>query len=358
MSEKGRFKEIKEKIYIRRPQLLLPGMKVAEEYPGLYEYANFELPQEELFLPGHGLCASCTIGVIARHMLKVLGPDTVVVNPTGCAEVSTVVYPRTNWAVPWIHVAFGNGGSVASGIEAAIKVLKRRGVIDPNRKINVVVFAGDGGTADIGFQALSGLLERGHKVIYVMYDNEGYMNTGIQRSGTTPLGASTTTAPAGRKVPGNVTHKKPMAAIAAAHGIPYVATANPAYVHDMVYKFKKAAEAEGPAFLHILQSCTPGWRFEPKYAIRVLELATETGYWVNYEIDHGEFRVTLPVPRRKPVKCFLELQGRFKHLKPEEVEAIQAVIDRDVEEINRIMGKEVIGPVDPSLPCITPRGAR
>jgi Pyruvate:ferredoxin oxidoreductase and related 2-oxoacid:ferredoxin oxidoreductases, beta subunit len=266
-----------------------------------------------------------------------------------------VVYPRTNWAVPWMHVAFGNGGSVASGIEAAIKALKRRGVIDPNRKINVVVLAGDGGTADIGFQALSGMLERGHKVIYIMYDNEGYMNTGIQRSGTTPFGASATTSPAGKKVPGNVTHKKPMAAIAAAHGIPYVATANPAYVHDMVYKFKKAMEAEGPSFLHILQSCTPGWRFEPKYAIRLLELATETGYWVNYEIEHGEFRVTLPVPRRKHVKCFLQLQGRFRHLKPEEVEHIQRVVDRDVEEINRLMGREVIGPLDPSLPCLTER---
>ncbi len=188
-----------------------------------------------------------------------------------------------------------------------------------------------------------------------MYDNEGYMNTGIQRSGTTPFGASATTSPAGRRVPGNVTHKKPMAAIAAAHGIPYVATANPAYVHDMVYKFKKAIEVDGPSFIHVLQSCTPGWRFEPKYAVRLLELATETGYWVNYEIEHGEFRVTVPVPRRKHVKCFLQLQGRFRHLKPEEVEYIQKVVDRDVEEINRLMGRKVIGPLDPSLPCLTER---
>jgi pyruvate ferredoxin oxidoreductase beta subunit len=335
MSSGGRFAKIP--VYIRGSHFVKTAIKAAEEYQGQYEFANFELPEEELFLPGHGLCAGCTIGVIARHMLKVFGPDTIIVNPTGCAEVSTVVYPRTNWAVPWIHVAFGNGGSVASGIEAAIKALKRRGVIDPNRKINVVVFAGDGATADIGFQALSGMLERGHKVIYIMYDNEGYMNTGIQRSGTTPFGASTTTSPAGKKVPGNV------------------ATANPAYVHDMVYKFKKAMEVDGPSFIHILQSCTPGWRFEPKYAIRVLELATETGYWVNYEIERGEFRVTIPVPRRKHVKCFLQLQGRFRHLKPEEIEYIQKVIDRDVEEINRIVGREVIGPLDPSLPCLTER---
>lgn len=353
MSSGGRFAKIP--VYVRGSHLIKTAIKAAEEYQGRYEYANFELPEEELFLPGHGLCASCTIGVIARHMLKVLGSDTIVINPTGCAEVSTVVYPRTNWAVPWVHVAFGNGGSVASGIEAAIKALKRRGVIDPSRKINVVVFAGDGGTADIGFQALSGMLERGHKVIYVMYDNEGYMNTGIQRSGTTPFGASATTSPAGKRVPGNVTHKKPMAAIAAAHGIPYVATANPAYVHDMVDKFKKAAEVDGPSYLHILQSCTPGWRFEPKYAIRVLELATETGYWVNYEIERGEFRVTIPVPRRKHVRCFLQLQGRFRHLRPEEIEYVQKIVDRDVEEINRVVGREVMGPLDPNLPCLTER---
>lgn len=341
------------KVEVKVRSLQLPGAEPGGGEEAQYEYPAFDAPEEEYFLPGHGLCASCTIGVIVRHMLKALGPDTIVINPTGCAEVSTVTFPRTNWAVPWIHVAFGNGGSVASGIEAAIKVLKRRGVIDPNRKINVVVFAGDGGTADIGFQALSGMLERGHKVIYVMYDNEGYMNTGIQRSGTTPLFASATTSPAGKVVPGNITHKKPMVLIAAAHGIPYAATANPAYLADMYDKFKKAAAMveEGPVFLHILQSCQPGWRFEPKYAIRVLELATETGFWVNYEIDHGTFRVTVPVPKRKPVKCFTKLQGRFRHLKDEHIEILQRVIDEDVKKINELAGGEYIGPVDPEAQC-------
>ncbi|MGC8583534.1 MAG: thiamine pyrophosphate-dependent enzyme [Thermoproteus sp.] len=340
---------MKVKVDVRGLQL--PGARPGAAVEAAYEFDNFALPEQELFLPGHGLCASCTIGVIARHMLKVLGPDTIVVNPTGCAEVSTVTYPRTNWAVPWIHVAFGNGGSVASGIEAAIKVLKRRGAIDPNRKINVVVFAGDGGTADIGFQALSGMLERRHRVIYVMYDNEGYMNTGIQRSGTTPLFASATTSPAGRKIPGNLTHKKPMALIAAAHGIPYAATANPAYLPDMLQKFKKAAEVDGPSFIHVLQSCQPGWRFEPKYAIKVLELATETGYWVNYEIEDGVFRITVPVPRRKPVECFLKLQGRFRHLGKEEIAFLQKVIDEDVKRLNEMAGGEYIGPLDPEAAC-------
>lgn len=339
------------KVDVKIRRLQLPGAGAGGGVEGQYEYAEFEAPEEEYFLPGHGLCASCTIGVIARHMLKALGPDTIVVNPTGCAEVSTVVYPRTNWAVPWIHVAFGNGGSVASGVEAAIKVLKRRGVIDPNRKINVVVFAGDGGTADIGFQALSGMLERGHKVIYVMYDNEGYMNTGIQRSGTTPLFASATTSPAGSKIPGNLTHKKPMVLIAAAHGIPYAAAANPAYLADLYDKFKKAAEADGPAFLHVLQSCQPGWRFEPKYAVKVLELATETGHWVNYEIENGVFRVTVPVPKRKPIECFIKYQGRFKHLKKEHIAELQKIIDEDIKKINEIAGGEYIGPVDWEAQC-------
>lgn len=331
--------------------LQLPGAGRGGALEALYEFESFDLPEQELFMPGHGLCGGCTISVITRHMLKVLGPDTIVVNPTGCLEVSTVTYPRTNWAVPWIHVAFGNGGSVASGIEAAIKVLKRRGAIDPNRKINVVVVAGDGATADIGFQALSGMLERGHRVIYVMYDNEGYMNTGIQRSGTTPLFASATTSPAGKKIPGNLTHKKPMAFIAAAHGIPYSATANPAYLADMIQKFKKAAEVDGPSFLHIIQSCTPGWRFEPKYGIRVLELATETGFWVNYEIENGVFRITTPVPKRKPIECFLKLQGRFRHLTKEHIAILQKVIDEDVKRLNEMAGGEFIGPVDPEAKC-------
>ncbi|MCC6056236.1 MAG: thiamine pyrophosphate-dependent enzyme, partial [Desulfurococcaceae archaeon] len=144
----------------------------------------FDIPKEEFFAPGHGLCAGCTTGTIVKLLLKAAGLNTIVVNPTGCLEVSTTTFPYTAWRVPYIHVAFENAAAVASGIEAAIKALKAKGVIDPNKRINVVVIAGDGGTADIGFQALSGMLERGHKVMYVMYDNEAYMNTGIQRSGT------------------------------------------------------------------------------------------------------------------------------------------------------------------------------
>lgn len=342
----GRFAKVEFKAW--KPTIYV---KETGKIEAQHTFVQMELPEEEYFLPGHGLCAGCTIGTIVRHMLKALGPNTIVINPTGCAEVSTVVYPRTNWAVPWLHVVFGSGGANAAGVETAIKVLQRKGVIDPNKRINIVVFAGDGATADIGFQSLSGMLERGHRVIYVMYDNEGYMNTGIQRSGTTPPGAATTTTPPGKVWPGNMRPKKPVAMIAAAHGIPYVATANPAHIQDMVMKFKKAAQVDGPSFIHILQSCTPGWRFEPKHAIRVLEYATETGYWINYEIENGVMRVTIPVKKRKHIGCFLALQGRFRHLTPEEVDYLQKMVDEQAAYINKIVGEEVIGPMDPSIPC-------
>ncbi|MDK6029472.1 thiamine pyrophosphate-dependent enzyme [Ignisphaera sp. 4213-co] len=305
----------------------------------------FDIPRDELFAPGHGLCAGCTAGTIVRLLLKVAGPNTIVVNPTGCVEVSTTTFPFTSWRVPYIHVAFENAAAVASGVEAAIKILKKKGVIDSNKQINVVVFAGDGGTADIGIQALSGMLERGHKVMYVMYDNEAYMNTGIQRSGTTPQFAWTTTTPVGKILKGKLQIKKPMAEIAAAHRIPYVATANPAHFLDMMNKFRRGLEVEGPSFIHVLQPCTTGWRFDPRMGIKLARLATETAMWINWELDHGEFRVTVSVPKRKHVKHYLRLQGRFNHLTDADIEEIQKYVDKEVERINKMVGKEVIGPV-------------
>jgi len=305
----------------------------------------FDIPREEYFAPGHGLCAGCTAGTIVKLLLKVAGPNTIVVNATGCVEVSTTPYPYTSWRVPWIHVAFENAAAVASGVEAAIKALQRKGLIDPNKKINVIALAGDGGTYDIGFQALSGMLERGHKVMYVLYDNEAYMNTGIQRSGGTPKYAWTTTAPVGKVWRGKMQQKKPIAEIVAAHRIPYVATANPAYFLDMMNKFKRGLEVEGPSFIHVLQPCPTGWRFDPRYGIKIARLATETAMWINWELDHGEFRVTVPVPKRKHVRHYLLAQGRFRHLTEQEIEEIQRYVDQEVERINRMVGKEVIGPV-------------
>ncbi|MEM2627051.1 MAG: thiamine pyrophosphate-dependent enzyme, partial [Ignisphaera sp.] len=282
--------------------------------PTLYK-TLFELPKEEYFAPGHGLCAGCLAGTIARMLVKVAGLNTIVVTPTGCLEVSTASFPYTAWRVPWIHVAFENAAAVASGIEAAIKSLQRKGVIDPNKRINVVAIGGDGGTVDIGFQALSGMLERGHKVMYVLYDNEAYMNTGIQRSGATPFKAWTTTTPIGKMLKGKVQPKKPIGEIVAAHKVPYVATANPAYIIDMVNKFRKGLAVDGPAFIHVVQPCTTGWRFDPRYGIKIAKLATETAMWVNWELEDNEvFRITVPVPKRKHVKHYIRAQGRFNHL--------------------------------------------
>ncbi|NPA97107.1 MAG: pyruvate synthase subunit beta [Crenarchaeota archaeon] len=313
--------------------------------PERYYKSLRDLPKEEYLASGHRLCAGCAAGTIIRHLLKVAGPNTIVVTATGCLEVATTPYPLTAWRVPWIHVAFENAASVASGVEAAIKALQRKGLIDPSKRINIIAIGGDGGTYDIGFQALSGMLERGHKVMYLLYDNEAYMNTGIQRSGGTPQFAWTTTTPAGRVWKGKHQPKKPISDIVAAHRIPYVATANPAYVLDMVNKFRRALEVEGPSFVHVIQPCPTGWRFDPSKSIEIAKLATETGMWINWELDHGEFRVTVPVPKRKHVKHYIRAQGRFRHLTDEDIEKIQEYINKEVERINKLVGKEVIGPL-------------
>jgi len=304
-----------------------------------------DLPREELFAPGHGLCAGCTAGTVIRHLLKISGRNTIVVNATNCVEVSTTMYPYTSWRVPWIHVAFENAAAVASGIETALRVMARKGLIDPNKRINIVVLAGDGGTYDIGLQALSGMLERGHRVMYVLYDNEAYMNTGIQRSGSTPLHAWTTTTPVGKVLRGKMQPKKPIAEIVAAHRIPYVATANIAYPIDMDQKFLKGLQVEGPSFIHVLQPCPTGWRFDPRYGIEVGRLAVETAMWINWEITMGDFKVTVRVPKRKHVKHYLRIQGRFRDLSEEEIEEIQELVNKEVERINRMAGEEVIGPL-------------
>ena len=304
-----------------------------------------DLPKAEYFSTGHRLCQGCPEGIIARLVTKVLGPNIIVVSPTGCLEVSTSVYPETAWKVPWIHVAFENAAAVASGIEAGIKALKRKGLKFVEEKIHVVVLAGDGGTADIGLQALSGALERGHDFVYICMDNEAYMNTGIQRSGTTPFKAWTTTTPVGAKWRGKLQLKKDMAAIAAAHRIPYVAVASISHPLDFANKVKKAAEIEGPAYIHVLAPCPTGWRFDSSKTVEVARLGVLTGMWVLYEVEMGKFRITVAVPRRRPVKDYLRMQGRFSHLTDEEVAEVQRYVDEEVDRINKIVGYEAIGPV-------------
>lgn len=285
-----------------------------------------KLPEEELLAPGHRGCAGCGATIGVRLALKALGRNTVAISATGCLEVITTPFPETAWEIPWIHVAFENAGAVASGVERA---LKAQGKTDTN----VVAFGGDGGTADIGMQALSGAMERGHNLTYICYDNEAYMNTGIQRSASTPYGASTTTSPHGKESFGEDKPKKNMPLIIAAHGVPYVATASISYPEDFMKKVKKASEIDGPAYIHLNQPCTTGWGYDPSKTIELGRLAVETGSWPLYEIENGEFKLTYKPQDRKPVNEFLNAQKRFKHLSEEEKTKIQEFVDNQCAEL-------------------------
>ena len=285
-----------------------------------------DFPKEEFLAPGHRGCAGCGAALVVRLALKQSGKNTVVIAATGCLEVMTTPYPETAWEVPFIHVAFENAGAVASGVERALKAQGKEDV-------NVIAFGGDGGSVDIGLQSISGAMERGHNLTYICYDNEAYMNTGIQRSGATPFGATTTTSPMGSASFGEDKPKKNMPMIMAAHGIPYVATASIAFPEDYVKKVKKATETKGPAYIHINQPCTTGWGFEPAKTIEIGRLGVETGFWPLYEIENGEFRVTYRPTERKPVVEYLKSQKRFKHLGEDEVEKIQEYVDNQCEEL-------------------------
>jgi pyruvate ferredoxin oxidoreductase beta subunit len=209
----------------------------------------------------------------------------------------------------------------------------------PQKKIVTIGMAGDGGTADIGLQALSGALERGHDMIYICTDNEAYMNTGIQRSSSTPFGAATTTSPAGKVKMGQMTWKKNMPAIAAAHNIPYVATACPSYPIDLVQKVKKAAAIEGPAYLHILSVCPTGWRSTPENSIKLGRLAVETGVFPLYEIERGQYRLSVDFPKLRPLKEYTKLQGRFRHLSDEMLQEIEKRVHQEYEQLKARAGK-------------------
>ncbi|AUB55744.1 MULTISPECIES: pyruvate synthase subunit PorB [Methanobacterium] len=284
-----------------------------------------EISEKEFLAPGHRGCAGCGATVGVRLALKALGKNTVAVSATGCLEVITTPYPETAWEIPWIHVAFENAAAVASGVERALK--------SQGKDTQVVAFAGDGGTADIGLQALSGAMERGHNLIYICYDNEAYMNTGVQRSGSTPYGASTTTSPHGKESFGEDKPKKNIPMIMAAHGVPYVATASISYPEDFMKKVQKAKEVDGPAYIHLHQPCTTGWGFNPSKTIELGRLAVETGSWILYEIEDGEFRVTYRPLQRKMVDEYLVAQKRFKHLTEVERERIQKNVDAICTEL-------------------------
>jgi pyruvate ferredoxin oxidoreductase beta subunit len=282
---------------------------------------------------GHALCQGCGVPLVVRTVLSTIKGPTVVVNATGCLEVATTRYPTTAWNVPWLHVAFENAAAVASGVDAAQGALRRRHALPADEDVAVVVFAGDGGTYDIGLQALSGALERGHRFLFVCYDNEAYMNTGVQRSGATPFGASTTTSPSGLESFGKAQRRKDMTAIAVAHHVPYVAQAASTYWDDLSRKVERAVAADGPAFINVLTDCPLGWGHEPRQSLRVIASAVETCFWPLYEVGDDVYRLTHRPERVRPIQEWLEGQKRFAHLlEPENTELvaeIQADVDRD-----------------------------
>jgi len=300
---------------------------------------NFEIfvpklvEKREFFSSGHRACQGCGEVLALRLLLKGLGEDAIIANATGCMEIISSAYPFTAWMHPYIHVAFENAAAVASGVEAAVKALRRKGKI-ADREVVVAATAGDGGTADIGLQALSGAVERGHKFIFFCLDNEAYMNTGIQRSSQTPFMAATTTSPAGKAIKGQRTGKKNMPEIMVAHGISYVATACPSYPVDLLQKVEKAKTVDGPAYIHVFSVCPTGWRSPSHETVKLGRLAVESGVFPLYEVENGKYRITVEMPeKRRPVSDYLKAQGRFRHLGPEDVEKIQALVDREYRKL-------------------------
>jgi pyruvate ferredoxin oxidoreductase beta subunit len=278
---------------------------------------------------GHALCQGCGIPMVVRTILDTIETPVVVVNATGCLEVATTRYPTTAWNVPWLHVAFENAAAVASGVESAYRALARRGALPHQGPVTFVALAGDGGTYDIGLQALSGALERGHRFLFVCYDNEAYMNTGVQRSGATPFGARTATSAVGADAWGKAQQRKDMTAIAVAHHIPYVAQAAASHWQDLSEKAERAAHADGPAFLNVLTDCPVGWGHEPRLAIDVLNAAVDSHFWPLYEVVDGRYRITYFPEEIRPVTDWLRRQARFAHLfRPESAELLERIEER------------------------------
>ncbi len=304
--------------------------------------------REERLSPGHRLCAGCGASVAVRQILMSTELPVVVSASTGCLEVATTIYPYTAWNVPFIHNAFENAAATITGVESMYKALKRRGKIPADRRIKFIAFGGDGGTYDIGLQALSGALERGHDFTYVCYDNEAYMNTGIQRSSATPIGAHTTTSPCGDEIPGKRDHKKNLTAIVAAHDVPYAAQATPSYYMDLINKGQKAIETDGPTFLNVLAPCPRGWRADATKFQELGQLAVQTCMWPLYEVIDGRYvlngiskRIAEGKAEKKPLVDWLNTQGRFRHLFKDEkgqlvIEGAQAKVDKDWERLKAL----------------------
>ena len=300
---------------------------------------------EDLLCGGHRACAGCTGSNILRQIMLTAGQDTVVGGATGCMEVVTTIFPYTAWKTSFIHSAFENSAATMSGVETAFRALKKHGELPVEReKMNFIAFGGDGGTYDIGLQSLSGAMERGHNMLYVCYDNEAYMNTGIQRSSATPLGAHTSTAPAGSVKQGKEQNRKDLTKFLVAHNIPYVAQTTPFHWKDLAMKVEKALACDGPAFLNIMMPCTVGWHFDPALGIELSKEAVETNFWPLFEVENGIYKINQKPKERKPIVDWMKKQGRFKHLfKPGNehiLEASQQWVDEEWEKLLKLEAKD------------------
>ncbi|MCL6466390.1 MAG: pyruvate ferredoxin oxidoreductase [candidate division WOR-3 bacterium] len=296
---------------------------------------------QELFSHGHRACAGCGEALAVRQIMlaaQTAGMPVVTTMATGCLEIFSSIYPHSAWQVPMIHTAFETAASTAAGVEAAYRFLRKTGRI--NEDIAIIAFAGDGGTYDIGLQALSGALERRHRFLYVCTNNEAYMNTGIQRSSATPYGADTTTSPAGKILPGKVQHRKNIMEIVIGHEVPYAAQTTVFFWRDLVQKVQKALLTPGPTFLNVLVPCPLGWRHQPGETVKLSKLAADTCYWPIYEYENGSYKINYEPSKKLPVEEFLKPQGRFRHLfeHPEGAKVI-AEIQRYVDEQWTILHK-------------------
>ncbi|MCM8762483.1 MAG: thiamine pyrophosphate-dependent enzyme [Candidatus Omnitrophica bacterium] len=291
--------------------------------------------REERFISGHRLCAGCGAALVARMVMLAIEKPVIVGNATGCLEVASTIFPYSSWKVPYIHSAFENVAATISGVEAAYRSLKKQEKLSLDAVF--VAFGGDGGTYDIGLQSLSGAAERGHRMLYVCYNNEAYMNTGIQRSSATPRAAHTTTSPLGKVIPGKVQFPKDLPSIMVAHNIPYVATSIPGRWNDLVNKVEKAVSLNGFTFIDVLSPCRLGWPHEPELTMEISRLAVDTCIWPLYEVVEGRYKLTYKPKEKKPIVEWFKLQRRFAHLlKPENqqlLEEIQKEVDRRWETL-------------------------
>lgn len=295
--------------------------------------------KEKLFSQGHRACPGCGLAIAARLVTETAGKNVIITNATGCLEVTTTPYPESAWGVPWIHSLFENASAVASGVQAALKQKAQ------DKKVKVIAQGGDGATYDIGFGLISGMWERQEDILYICYDNEAYMNTGVQASGATPYGAHTTTTPKGKKSIGSTFHKKDMPAIAIAHHLPYVATSSVGYPIDIQNKIRKALTIKGPKYIQILTPCVPGWGINSKHTITLGKLAHRTGLWPIYGVESGKTTSVLNFPENpSKVEEYLKLQKRFAHLfakneNKKEIKKIQNIANNNIKKYKNILKK-------------------